>query len=248
MSKLNVGVVLGILLFTGMAWSNPILVNNFSFETPVLNAGNSTVAAGFGLSTLTITGWTITGANAVGGTYAPTTVANPNNYFANASGAGHVATNSGGVVPSSDGGAQVAYLRDGTTMFQDLTQVLGGPWGYSLTVDVGHRNEFTTPIGYSLFLQAWNGTTATTLATLSGSLSGIDNGFWAERTLLFAGSQSAFAGQTLRVAFSASGGINQVQFDNVHVDVVPEIGGSAVFWTMFGVAGLFIYGKKRLAA
>ena len=245
MFKLNVGMVLGTLLLAAPAWSSLITVNNFSFESPVLVGTDPgvTTTAGFGLTVPTIAGWTITG---TAGTYAPTTVAPTVNFYANATGPTHVPTNGAGIVPSTDGGAQVAFLKDGATIYQDLIAPLGGSLGYSLTVDIGHRLEITSPISYSIMLET---STGTVLATLPGTLSSIDAGYWSQRTLYFVGDDSTFVGQNLRVALSASGGANQVNFDNVQVDSgVPEIGGSAVFWTMFGVAGFWIYRKKRLVA
>lgn len=249
MFKLNVGVVLGIVLFAAPAWSSLITVNNFSFEKPPLVQGGEGVTSfGAGLYTSTIQDWTfLTG---TGGTYLPTAVAPAGNFYANA-GAPHVPTNGAGIVPSTDGAAQVAFLKDGATIYQNLGQLLGGSLGYSLTVDIGHRYEITSTLSYSIMLQAFDTSTlaTTTLATLPGTLSSIDKGYWTEKTLYFTGSDLAYAGQTLRVALSASGGDNQVNFDNVQVDSgVPEIGGSAVFWTMFGVAGFWIYRKKRLVA
>jgi hypothetical protein len=245
MFKLNVGVVLGIVLVAAAAWGSPITVNNFSFENPLLVVGGTGVTSvASGLFTGSISGWTTAGGV---GTYKLAQVAPTDNFFANVSDATHVSTNSAGVVPSTAGEAQIAFLQSGGTMNLDLGQILGGSLGYSLTMDVGHRFGQTNPsMSYSIMLETSGGTT---LATLTGTRDAIDAGFWSQRTLFFSGNDSAFAGQNLRVAISVSGGAGQVNFDNVQVSSgVPEIGGSAIFWTMFGVAGFWIYRKKRLVA
>ena len=55
------------------------------------------------------------------------------------------------------------------------------------------------------------------------------------------------AGQQLQLGFAVTSG--QTGFDNVTMaDQVPEVGGPAVFWTMLGVAGFWVYRKKRLVA
>jgi hypothetical protein len=240
MSKLNVGVVLGILLIASTAWSSPLFlnVNNPSFENPgvltipgVINNVGGKGAFAYN----TIFGWTVS-QNSTGGTYSPNPANDPFSLNATATGT-HVASGANGV----PGGTQVAFLTTGATMFQDLV-ALNSFGSFTLTVDVGRRTDVVDPTTpYTIALMTSGGST---LKTLSGTLADLDSGFFSARTLTYTGATPV--NQSLRVEFSAGG---LIAFDNVSVlNNAPEIGGSAVFWTMFGVAGLFIYGKKRLAA
>src|ERR1035437_6789431 len=137
MFKLNVGMVLGTLLLAAPAWSSLISVSNFSFEDALVSP-TSTV---FGPYTLNIPSWFTT---ATAGTFQPNT--NPAGPFAlNATaGGGLLATGSTGVVdatsPVSPTNAQMAFLSNGGTMYQDLG-LLGASGSFSVTVDVGHRTD-----------------------------------------------------------------------------------------------------------
>src|ERR1035437_319685 len=245
MFKRKIGMLLGILLVAGRAWSSPIAVTNFSFEDPTLVNGNSGVfSAAAGLYTFTINGWTNVASNNFVGTYLPIQVAPTANFFANESGPTPVATGANGVPL----GSQVASLHVGGAMYQDLAGApLGGVVAYGFTVGVGGCLDISASIAYTLSLMT-SGTNST-LATQSFNLSDIAAGDWAEKTLYFVGDTAAYAGQNLRVEFATTGSGGQANFDNVRLsDNVPEIGGSAVFWTMFGVAGFWIYRKKRLVA
>lgn len=245
MSKLNVGVVLGILLFTGMAWSSPILLNvtNASFESSQLVLGGPGVTTfPQGLVAYSIPGWTISGTGRAG-TYQP----NASTPFTANMGAAatNLATGAAGVTPNN-GLTQLAFLSGAAgpagIMFQDLV-ALNSFGSFTLTVDVGHRSD-VVDAPFSIILMSSGGTPLASIDTTL-SAAGIGSGLWRELTLTYTGVTPV--NDKLRVEFSASAG--QVGFDNVSVlNDVPEIGGSAVFWTMFGVAGLFIYGKKRLAA
>jgi hypothetical protein len=236
MFKLNVGVVLGIVLLAGTAWSSPLTVSNFSFESPVLVSGATGVAVGahgifeFGNLILGgIPGWTITSAASTTGILQPNNIV-PTIFTANVG--GPVATGATGVPD----GVQVGFLMNGGTIFQDLTPIAGNGF-YSVTVDVGHRTD-TASGGYSIMLSSG----ATTLATFTGDISTIASGAWAQETVTYSGA----AVPSLRLTLAATGG--QVAFDNVQALGAPEIGGSAIFWTMLGVAGFWIYRKKRLVA
>jgi hypothetical protein len=238
MFKLNVRVVLGIVLVAAAAWGSPLTVSNFSFESPVLVSGatgvSSTLFGLFGFGNAIVGGipnWTITSGASTTGIYQPNTSTpfTPNV-------AGPVATGATGV----PNGNQVAFLLGGGSIYQDLTPVAGNGF-YSVSVDVGRRTDVASG-AYSLILTTSGGTS---LATFTGDVSSIGSGLWARETVTFNGAALA-AGQSLRLTLTAAG--NQVAFDNVQAEAAPEIGGSAVFWTMLGVAAFWIYRKKRLVA
>jgi hypothetical protein len=226
MFKLNVGMVLGTLLLAAPAWSSLIVVNNFSFEASLV----SPTSTGFGPYTLNIPSWITTG---TAGTFQPNT--NP---------VGPFALNAGSPVPTGPtgvpDGVQVGFLQFGGSIFQDLTPI-AGTGSYQVSVDVGHRTDVVSG-AYTISLSTSGGTP---LASFTGDISSIASGAWARETVTFEGAPIP-VGQSLRLTLSAPGG--QVAFDNVEAYTAPEIGGSAVFWTMFGVAGFWIYRKKRSVA
>lgn len=237
MFKLNVGIVLGTLLLAAPAWSSLISVSNSSFESPVLVAGAPVVSGGKGLFEFGdligggIPSWTITSAASTTGLLRP----NSSTPFTPNVG-GPVATGATGVPD----GLQVLFMGLGGTVFQDLTPIAGNGF-YTVSVDIGHRTDFATG-AYSLILTT---STGTPLASFSGDISSIASGSWALETVTYNGAAIP-DGQLLRLTLTAS--TNQVGFDNVQAQGAPEIGGSAVFWTMTGVAGFWIYRKKRSVA
>lgn len=239
MFKLNVGMVLGTLLLAAPAWSSLIIVSNGSFENPALVAGNPGVVSSFANGLFEfgdligggIPGWTITSGASNTGIYKPSVL-------------GPFTLNAGSPVPTGPtgvpDGVQVGFLRSGGSIFQDLTPI-AGTGSYQVSVDVGHRTDVVSG-AYTISLSTSGGTP---LASFTGDISSIASGAWARETVTFEGAPIP-VGQSLRLTLSAPGG--QVAFDNVEAYTAPEIGGSAVFWTMFGVAGFWIYRKKRSVA
>ena len=240
MFKLKVRVVLGIVLVAVAAWGSPLTVSNFSFESPVLVSGATGVAVGahgiFEFGDLILGGipsWTIASGASTTGILQPNNIV-PTIFTANVG--GPVATGATGV----PNGVQVGFLMNGGTIFQDLTPIAGNGF-YSVSVDVGHRTDI--PSGaYSIILSTSGGAP---LARFDGDVSSIALGGWAQETVSFNGAAIP-VGQSLRLTLTAAAG--QVDFDNVQALGAPEIGGSAIFWTMLGVAGFWIYRKKRLVA
>jgi hypothetical protein len=245
MFKLKFGVVLGIVLLAATAWGSPLTVTNFSFESPIF--GTSGVSGvnyaapkgpfGFGDQIGGIPGWTITSGASTTGLFEPNSTLTP--FTPNVS--SPVATGATGV----PNGVQVGFLMNGGNIFQDLTPIPGDGF-YSVSMDVGHRTDIASG-AYSILLSTSGGTS---LATFTGDVSTIASGAWALETVTYSGAAIP-VGQSLRLTLTAAGG--QVAFDNVLADgetsgTVPEIGGFTVFWTMFGVAGIWIYRKNRSAA
>lgn len=244
MFKLNVGVVLGIVLFAAPAWSSLITVNNGSFENPFLGtsgvsgANYGALKGPFGWGDVVgmgSPGWTINSANQTTGVLEPNTQTpfTPNV-------AGPVATGATGVPV----GVQVGFLQNKGSIYQDLIPITGNGY-YSVTVDVGRRTDLAAGAGaYSLMLTSGS----TVLATFNGDVTGIASsggmapGAWARETVTYDGAPI----DSLRLTLTAAG--NQVAFDDVQASGAPEIGGSSVFWTMIGVAGFWIYRRKRLVA
>jgi hypothetical protein len=237
MRKLNVGVVIGILLVAGTAWSSPLFltVNDPSFETPVLSAANAVTPEGaqgwFAFNQIFAgTGWRTDAGTNTAGILQPILGASPLAFTTMAATAGS--------------GSQVAFARAGGFIYQDLV-ALNSFGSFTVTVDVG-RNATVASAPYTIsLLSVASGGSTTVLGSMTGDVSTIAAGNWASQSFTFSG--PTITNQMLRVQLSSAAG--QVDFDNVSVhNNAPEIGGSAVFWTMFGVAGLFLYGKKRLAA
>jgi len=244
MFKLKIGVVLGILLIAGTAWSTPLYltVNNASFEEPQLDRTNATLGPQ-GYYAPSIFAWNYTGA---AGTFQPNQENGPAFLANQIETGGHLATGATGVVaatnPVSPWNTQVAYLMNGGAMYQDIA-TLNAFGSFTVTVDVGHKSDIPDTGTWDIALTS--SVTNTLLARLSGDLSGIGPGLWAAKTFTYTGATPV--DEQLRIVITAAG--RQVDFDNVSVlNNAPEIGGSSVFWTMVGVAGFWIYRKKRLVA
>jgi hypothetical protein len=238
MFKLNVGMVLGTLLLAAPAWSSLITVSNGSFENPVLPvAGSASGPRGlFGFGDLIggITAWNITTGAGTTGIFAPNSTLIT--YTPNV--VSPVATGATGVpITGVPNDVQVLFLQSGGSIYQDLTPIAGNGY-YQVSVDVGRRTD-TASGAYSLMLTSGS----TVLATFNGDVSSIASaGLWARETVTYNGA----AIPSLRLTLTAAG--NQVGFDDVQASGAPEIGGSSVFWTMIGVAGFWIYRKKRSVA
>jgi|ERR1035438_3663664 hypothetical protein len=240
MFRFKLGVAIGILLVTGTAWSSMIPVSNFSFESPILVSGNAGVTTGgHGLFAYQdalvppgITGWTVTSGVSTAGIVQPNTTNPP--FTANV--VGPVDTGANGV----PNGNQAAFLVNGA-MYQDLTPIAGNGF-YTATVDVGRRTD-TASGAYSIILMTSGGAT---LAQFNGDISSLASGAWAAETVTYSGNPIP-AGQQLVLELTSTTA-NQVDFDNVQVTGAPEVGGPTVFWTMLGVAGFWIYRRKRLVA
>jgi hypothetical protein len=237
MFKLNVGVVLGIVLFAAPAWSSIITVSNFSFESPLLVSGAPNVVTDRGLyefgnlmSGGDIPGWHTTTGASTAGIFAP----NSTQTLYTPDVVSPVATGATGV----PNGFQVLFLQPGGSIYQNLTPI-AGDGHYQVTVDVGHRSDVLSG-AYSIILSSG----ITELARFDGNISSIARGAWAQETFTYNGAATP---SSLKLTLTAAAD-NQVAFDNVQVDAAPEIGGSSVFWTMIGVAGFWIYRRKRLVA
>lgn len=238
MFKLNVGMVLGTLLLAAPAWSSLITVSNGSFESPVLVAGGSVVAGAKGLFEYGdligggIPGWTITSGASTTGLFQPNS-------------SSPWTLNAGGSVPTGPTGVpngnQVAFLLGTGSIYQDLAPIADNGF-YTVSVDVGHRSDIPSS-AYSLILTT--SITNTPLARWDGNTSSIPLGTWALETVTYSGAAIPL-GENLRLTLTSA--TSNVGFDNVQAEGAPEIGGSAVFWTMTGVAGFWIYRKKRSVA
>ncbi|NJM37880.1 MAG: PEP-CTERM sorting domain-containing protein [Akkermansiaceae bacterium] len=153
-------------------------------------------SVGNGSFTGAVPGWTITGG--VAGAFNPAT---PTHF----SGIG------------ATDGVQNGYANAGATLSQTLTALFAADTQYTLTVDVGDRRDLVFP---TYFIELFAGSTL--LVQDNSSLTPNDGFLTSTLTYLSPASHPEL-GQPLQIRLRSTGsGIQQVNFDNVRLDAVPE--------------------------
>jgi len=240
MKPFFLGLILALNLIVSSNASVSIVVSNFSFEVPLQGDG------GFTPSSVAVPGWLI-----------ETTPGALNNGVHNPLDAQYTGTTgSPGTIPGGDG-VQIAYVQGGTGSgwpigyFQQDVFASLNPGGldlykegtYTLTVSIGLRTDVPSLMGtnYIALARADNGAV---LASGAFDSHAVTIGQFADVSVkLGVNDSSPWFGQNIRIFLSKTGDVGgqQVNFDNVRLDYVPEP--SALLLLMAG--GTLLWRKAR---
>jgi len=230
---------LAALAMSSVAQAIPVVVNNFSFETPsIASDGNFVVATG-------ATGFDGWGYNKTTGSgFQDFGIENPSSAeYAGASGAG---------TPSGADGTNVAFLNQSivggiTNIFQDVG-TLQPNTKYTLTIAVGQRLDRTNgSLDIALFnTAAGSGLTGNPFtdvtSTLLNSTTGVSSvaGTFQDFSVIYTTGSIVTGDLTVGAQYTADGTV-QASLDNVRLDAtavpVPEPGSIP---TLLGAFGIFL--------
>jgi autotransporter-associated beta strand protein len=119
-------------------------------------------------------------------------------------------------------GVYMAYCNSDSTLSQTLTDTLLPNTLYTLSVDVGRRNDLGMP-GYSISLYAGS----TLLASASGGSNSFSPG-WITAVATYASPSSVTPDQTLKIVLGGKG--VQIEFDNVRLDATAASASDYTTW------------------
>ena len=188
-----------VLLASPTLKASSVTVNNFSFEIPVLGAGNYNAS---------VTDWTIFSGNAGEQDFGTGQFTQADPLAAPAAGNQAVYIYAGG----GGGGA-------GGSIYQDVGALLPNTL-YTLTVAVGNRSDQNQPAGNSGIISLYNGIDPTGTLLVSSASVTAPEGAWTNAVVTY--QTGATVSGDLVISLGVMAG--NVQFDNVRLDttVVPE--------------------------
>ena len=142
-----------------------------------------------------------------------------------------------GYFDSIPDGDQVAYINNGF-LTQSLSDVLTANTQYTLDVDIGWRDHYSSSPDFIVELLAGNNVLAFDNSTL------LNKGSWETSTLsYFASSSDAYLGQNLGIRLTKTGS-NQTNFDNVRIDAASVPEPSILALMGLGIFGLGLSRRK----
>ena len=143
-------------------------------------------------------------------------------------------------------GSNIAWLTNGSSAYQTLTEVITGSTSYTLTALFGNRNDIGGGIGGQFGFYAGDVSNIIALSDITDP----GDGEWSEQSFtVTAAMLASYVGEQLGIVIFGSG--NQLNFDYVRVEGTQEVPLPAAVW-LFGSAlaggGFLARRRKKKAA